>query len=180
MSSKMDSGFRRRLTDALSEFDGKATEGFEGLLLELEESPEAAELLLELMSSRDESRAIGASWLLKALLEGGWQLDRKEVSMLARSLERLQGDWVALHVCQSMRFFEVPGRNGDQFARFLDRCVVSDQKFLRAWAIDGFWRLAGCHDAYLPRAHQLIQQGAEDPAASVRARVRNLRKEMGR
>ena len=59
-----------------------------------------------------------------------------------------------------------------------ERCASSDQKFLRAWSLDGYWRLAQAHDRLRPRALELFEQGARDPAAAVKARVRNIRRDM--
>lgn len=180
MTGKKASSLRDRLASALLEYDGKTTTTLEVSLAELEQAPQAADVLLELMVSGEPVRERGASWLLKALLEGGVVLDRKRVAMLARSLEQLEDDWAALHVCQLIRFLEIPARNADQFSRFLERFVTSEHKFLRAWSIDGYWRLASSREIYLPRALELIARGANDPAASVKARVRDLRREMER
>lgn len=173
-------GVADRIEVQLASFDGKATEALEAILLRLEYSPELGDELLELVSSEQIHLSIGSTWLLEALLEEGNRLDLKQAARLGRSLEAIDDDWARLHVCQSMRFLDVPSRNTGQFARFLDRCFETEHKFLRAWALDGWWRLARQHERYLGRALEVLARGEAEEVASVRARARQLRREIER
>ena len=179
---RSDRPFWHGLKEVLSHFDNRSTQSLEAWLDELPEArgltEEVAQELLELTAIEPDRFAAAATWMLKALLERGLVLERKQVARLARTLDALTDPWAALHVCQSMRFFLVPARNASQFARFLERCASSDQKFLRAWSVDGYWRLSQAHERLLPRALELLEQGANDPAASVKARVRNIRRDI--
>ncbi len=154
------------LKAALAACDRKSTATLQALLLEFDGTPGLDDELLRLVPSKQPELAVGATWLLKAMLEDGLELNRKQVAMLGRSLETINDPWAALHVCQSLRFLEIPARNRAQFARFLKRSLANDQKFLRAWALDGFWRLALQHDRYLREAEALARQGENDPVGS--------------
>ena len=170
------------MKDVLSDFDNRSTGSLEAWLDELPEAPglteEVAQELLGLTATEPGRLGAAATWMLKALLERGLVLERKQVARLGRTLDSLTDPWAALHVCQSVRFFQVTARNVSQFARFFERCAATDQKFLRAWSIDGYWRLAQAHERLLPRALELLEHGAKDTAASVKARVRNIRRDM--
>lgn len=193
---KRRKGDRGSLERRLAGYDGKKTELLETIVAEIQSDlksglhsdrkgplapgPEVQGELLALVASRASSTAIGATWLLKALLEEGLELEPTQIAQLARCLDRLTDDWARLHICQSMRFLSVPGRNARPFARFLETASQSQQKFLRAWAMDGLWRLANQHERFLPRAIELVELGSHDAAPSVRARARKIRKEMSR
>ena len=146
----------------------------------LELSADVAEKLVSLAGSPDANLAIGSTWLLKAFLEDGERLDPVHVDALAGSLASVEDDWARLHICQSLRFLDIPADRARDVAAFLEGCLGSEQKFVRAWVIDGFWRLALQHERFLAQALELVGRGERDPAASVRARACNLRREADR
>ncbi|MEM8930246.1 MAG: hypothetical protein AAGE94_03680, partial [Acidobacteriota bacterium] len=82
--------------------------------------------------------------------------------------------WARLHVCRMIAVIEIPEHAADGFADFLRHGVESEHKFLRAWAIDGMHRLALQHPRLADEAETILQRGADDAAASVRARIRNI------
>ena len=50
------------------------------------------------------------------------------------------------------------------------------EKFVRAWAYNGFYLLAVQHGEYEAEARQLLTMALRDEPASVKARVRNVLK----
>ncbi len=50
-------------------------------------------------------------------------------------------------------------------------------KFVRAWAYDAFYRLATQHPGYRPEVWRLLEQGMQEEAPSVKARIRQLLRE---
>lgn len=59
---------------------------------------------------------------------------------------------------------------------FLRNCLISDNKFVRAWAYNGFYELALQYPAYKTEVKKFLDMAMKDEAASVKARVRNILK----
>ncbi|MDA1267456.1 MAG: hypothetical protein O2816_20435, partial [Planctomycetota bacterium] len=121
-------------------------------------------------AAADPRACVPATWLLRAYLQAGLELDRSSTAALARRLERVALDDARLHLCQSVAHLEIPTRNAGQVARFIRTAAAGDQKFTRAWAVDGLARLARQHPRYGREAGAALRRAARDPAASVRAR----------
>lgn len=138
-------------------------------------TPEWLDTLVE-GCSRPE-HAVCSSWLLRAYLQGDAELDAAQTARLLRQLDRVQDGDARLHLCQAAGDLVIPGRNAGQLARFLDLCAAAEAKFLRAWAMDAYHRLALQHPSHRLEAHRLLERGLSDPAASVRARARRIQAE---
>lgn len=102
----------------------------------------------------------GASWVLKAAYERG--------ADIPFPADLLGGDphWeIALHLLQSIQHCPV-----DLPAETVRPYLQHQKPMVRAWALDATVRLGA------PDAAKLLSAAADDPAASVRARARNLQK----
>jgi len=118
-------------------------------------------ILLSACHDEDEVTARAASWVLKAAYERGASI-RYPTDLLSTDLH-----WeVALHLLQSVQHVAV-----DVPAEVIRPYLTHQKPIVRAWALDAYVRL-GATDAA-----EVLQKAAEDPAASVRARARNLDKE---
>jgi len=117
-----------------------------------------------------------ATWLLKRHLELGNSLPAAECRSVLGSLAA-QEDWESkLHLLQCLPWLSVAEGDREGLEAFLDACVRSDRKFVRAWAYNGFNELALRFPQYRDAVDELLARGSESEAASVRARIRNLRK----
>jgi hypothetical protein len=157
-------------------FDGQRV-GELAIAVHVDVSDADLDRLVELSTDPDEDVQTAATWLLKAHLEDGVVLGSSRVAALCRDLQRMTAKNAKLHVCQSLGRLAVPARNAEQVARFLRPCATHEYKFLRAWAADAWHRLAGQHPSYIAEAVEVLDAASHDPAASVRARVRNIAKE---
>ena len=126
----------------------------------------------------DPECAVPATWLVRAYLQRGAELEPNQVATLLRSLARIGDDNARLHLCQLVVHLDVPARNAEQLARFLRSGVEGEHKLTRAWAVDGLQRLARQHARYRIEALAALERAERDPAASVRARARLVRAEV--
>ncbi|MEJ8562677.1 HEAT repeat domain-containing protein [Yoonia sp. GPGPB17] len=109
----------------------------------------------------DTKTARAASWVLKAAYEAG--------ADIAFPADILGADphWeIALHLLQSIQHCAV-----DLPPEAVIPYLKHEKPMLRAWALDAYVRLGGSD------SDTLLAAAANDPAASVRARARNLAKE---
>ena len=56
--------------------------------------------------------------------------------------------------------------------------LTATNKFVRAWSYNGLYELARRDPVYLPEVEQIFELALRDEAPSVKARIRNLQKEM--
>ncbi len=117
-----------------------------------------------------------ATWLLKKHLESGNSLTAADGRAVFDMLS-VQGHWECkLHVLQCLPYLEIPESESASLERFLDACLESDNKFVRAWAYNGFSELSLRFPRYRERVDGLLARAATSEAASVRARIRNILK----
>ena len=120
---------------------------------------------------------VGATWLLKRHLECGGKLSSAQVRKIYASLDQLS-EWEAiLHVLQCMPEMPVPKGQIGKVAQFLRDCLAHKRPFVRAWAYNGFHELAVRHEIYREEMTRLIAHAAQNEAASVKARLRNIVKQ---
>ena len=118
-----------------------------------------------------------ATWLLKKHLED------RELAICCRLPCGLRQDspfrehWEAkLHVLQCLPYLDIPEDDTIGLEQFLDACLESERKFVRAWAYNGFNELALRFPRYREKVDGMLARAGESESASVRARIRNIRK----
>ncbi len=117
----------------------------------------------------------GATWLVKAYLEAGGELTKPQCGMLISKLETVE-NWVSkLHLCQVVRYLSPNVQEAEEIVRWLLPLLSHDRPFLRAWSLDALCHVSALNSAYANRAVEALNSAIRDPAASVRARAKNLR-----
>lgn len=171
----------------LAEIDAsKQVDRLEALHAELSDETGAAitSTLIQLCAADSAKVQVGASWLLRARLEQLAADERAVAPSVARELASrlpaVRDKWARQHLCQCLSILEVPATALEAFADFCRDAAASEAKFLRAWGIDGLLRLAWQHSSLTDEAVRRLDLAEEDDAASVRARARQLRKELER
>jgi len=120
--------------------------------------------------------AIAVTWLLKHALEQGEQLSGPLTNRLIAAL-RDDGAWEAeLNICQSVRRMKIDPSQARTLANWLRKRLAHERAFVRAWSLDAQCALARANHRYRRAADEALSEADADPAASVRARVRYLKK----
>ena len=168
----------KTLKTAIYETKDQPVEQLEEIRDQFEPTEDNVAELIRLLNVLESFVQSSSAWLLRQYLEQGrLVLSKSQVAQIGRALKTITDPWAALHICQMMRHIPVPTRNADQFARFIRSCINNKNTFVRAWSFDAFYRLASQHKKYLAEARMFLEQGENDKAASIRARIRNIRKE---
>ena len=119
-----------------------------------------------------------ATWLLKNYLEEGNSLSTAGCRAILGSLS-VQEHWESkLHVLQCLPYLEIPESDSIDLENFLDACLESDRKFVRAWAYNGFNELALRFPRHREKVDGMLARAGESESAAVRARIRNIRKRL--
>ena len=168
------------LLSELSAFDGKHTEVLEALAARLSPRPALVRDLCALAKQDEAKLQSAATWLLKRFHEQGYAYSEGEIAMLLDLLGSV-GPWEAkLHLLQMLPGLAVPEDRKAGLWRLCkgENFLQSPNKFLRAWSYNALAVLATQHPAYRKDAAALLAAGREGEAASVRARIRNIVKEL--
>ncbi|SRR6266446_7622762 len=168
------------IREELESFDGKHTDVLERVLSRHRRTSPLIEGLVLLVVDQEPNIQTGATWLLKRLAENHVQFKQAHLIALFGSLSEL-AHWLAkLHVCQMLPYLMIPKASESSLIWFLERNLYDENKFLRAWSYNGFYELARQHKEYIDYAIEQIESGETDKAASVKARIRSIRKAMNK
>jgi len=118
----------------------------------------------------------GATWLLKRYLENEKELSKSEVISIYKNLEVIDHWESKLHILQSLPFMPIGNRQKNKVEAFLRKCLVDNNKFVRAWAYNGFYALAVQYPEYKKETKQFFEMAMRDEAPSVKSRIRNIMK----
>ena len=156
----------------LSAWDGKSAADILSLYHQHAASPSFINDLLSACSKPHLQS--GATWLLKHHLEQGVSLDADIIEQLYAQLPLFESWQAKLHILQSIPFMPIPATQKNQVEAFLRSCLIDTNKFVRAWAYNGFHELSLQHPEYREESRQFLDMALRDEAPSVKARVRNI------
>lgn len=130
--------------------------------------------VLSRVSKAESQRA--ATWLLKKHLETGNSLTAAECRIVISALTD-QDHWESrLHLLQCLSYLDIHEDDCVRLESFLNASIRSENKFVRAWAYNGFNELALRFPRYRKAVDGMLARVSESEAASVRARIRNILK----
>ncbi len=166
----------KALYEALRDFDGKAMTILSEARATLGGRPSFLSDLVRLAAHDEANVSAGATWLIKDHLETGGHLTRAQTKALIGGLDAMSFWQSQLHVCQSVQYLKPSAEEARACADWLTPLLQSERPFLRAWSMDALQHLALRNAGLAARAEAALNEADADPAASVRARARNLRK----
>lgn len=165
-------GLRARL----EEFDGKAV----SLLAEAQAACRCERgfmsELVGLISGSELNVSAGASWILKDELENGATLGADDVAQLLDGLDRVEAWQAQLHLCQCLEYVDISEGEALDISAWAYGYEAADRPFLRAWSLHLRVVLSRRFAALESDGAAALVAGEADTAASVRARVRHLRR----
>jgi len=114
---------------------------------------------------------IAASWLLKHHFEetGNQQQFASDIYQQLTGLIFWQS---RLHILQSMQYLPIDENSVTKVELFVRDCLTDMNKFVRAWAYNGFYLLAQQYSNYQHEAEDFLKLGLTDEPASVKVRIR--------
>lgn len=164
------------LEQGLLAWDGKDTHDL-AALYETHKSQGGFEDELLVFLQTSGQLQLGASWLIKHHLEQGHKLSARNTSQIFGTLAALDHWGGVLHILQSIPYLNLKTEIKLDLERFIRFKLSDPNKFVRAWAYNGFYELAKAFPDYQPEASQLFEMAMRDEPASVKARVRNILKQ---
>lgn len=167
---------------ALRSWDGRDVLAFAEVANVLPVTPASVAELVRLVRCAervpdgDEAVQVGATWVIKHWLESGHSFNRRVCGQVAALL---QGElcWGAtLHLLVMLPRLDLTTARLLQLRSRLDDYCESSSPFVRAWAYNGLGLLVVRDPSLRPEIDALFDTAMAEDKASVRARIRNVRK----
>ncbi len=158
----------------IAEWDGKSVHDLQYMYDRYFSTSSFVPKIIDL--SKQESLQKGATWLLKRHLENTGCLGASEVKAVCQLLPKLEHWEAKLNILQCIPYMPILKTQKEKVEIFLRTCVVDDAKFVRAWGYNGFYELAVQYPEYQGEANRFFEVAMNTEAASVKARIRNIRK----
>ncbi len=160
--------------DAIEKCDEKSVDELNEVYSSFWQGGDFVSLLIGYFSV--ESFQTKATWLLKKHLETGNKINEEETSKIWQKLPNLQTWEAKLHILQCIPFLELTLNEKDSIEAFLRENLGSKNKFVKAWAYNGFYELSKDFPEYQEEVKVLIENAMVTESASVKARLRNVMK----
>ena len=161
------------LQDELVHYNGGPAEELARIYTAYHDDGQFVDSLIAAMSSLSSEHS--SSWLLKRYLEQGSRLNEKQTSQLFALAPQLQNWQATLHLLQMLPMIDIPADSAAGLETFLHHCLQGKNKFLRAWAYGGFYRLGQQHEQYRSEAEDLLDRAMQGEPPAIKARIRRLR-----
>lgn len=177
----------KNLRGQLLLFDGKHTGVLEHIAVSIDGHPRAIQRLAMIAEkSPDDPIAVAATWVILALLKNRRHasVDRSVALRLVRVLEHAAHWETRLHMLQALGRVELSCMLTRSQLKALTTIVETTAKdskpLVRAWSLNLLGLIGGRLSPDLQRrVGRLIRQGEDREAASIKARIRGLRKAGG-
>jgi hypothetical protein len=162
------------MKNRLSAFDGNAVTLLSEVRATERNQPDFIDDLLFCCFDDVPNISMGATWILKAELTDGLVLsDRQRNALIDKLSNRLP--WQScLHISQSVDFLDVNEKQAVDLFSWAKGFNTHSRPFVRAWCLHVQVSLAARYPVFQTDANITLERASRDPAASVRARARNL------
>ncbi len=162
------------LSEEIASWDGRSAAALESAYERHSGEEGFVGTILAGISDVESERA--ATWLLKRHLEVGNSLSAAGCRSVFGRLSVLEHWESKLHVLQCLPYLDIAEDDSVDLEKFLDACLESNRKFVRAWAYNGFNELALRFPQHREKVDTMLARAGESESASVRARIRNILK----
>ena len=164
----------KTLDAVLLDWDGTRVAPLKTYLKTHSADPEFGASVVSRIGSGNATVDDAATWLLKAGLDSGMTLNRATTDILLTRWSIPESPHAILHLCQIVRMLDLDAGAAPGLCAWLEQKLDHARPFIRAWALDAVVSLASRHPACQNAAETALAAAETDPAASVRARARNL------
>ena len=138
----------------LGNWDGRSADNIKSIYKKYKAKTNFLEKLLA--SLDDENCQEGASWIIKAWLSDGNELDKKQIKRIYSLLAKYPRWLTKLHILQSIPYMPIAKSDKAKVEKFVRATLEDDNKFVRTWAYNGFYELACQYPEYQKEAQLFL------------------------
>lgn len=155
---------------ALKSWDKKSAQDITAIYKRFSDEQTFTLTLIAVLDKQDYQMA--ASWLLKHHFEST-NIQSMDISIKIYDKVTELIDWQSrLIMLQSMPYLPIPEQSVLKVEAFVRDCLTDLNKFVRAWAYNGFYLLAKKYPSYQAEAVDFLNLGLTDEPASVKVRIK--------
>jgi len=160
------------LKSAIEAWDGQSVEALCRIHDAHRDDADLLPTLVELLGSL--RYRLAATRLLKRHLEsrGGVPDADAVVRSLCAKFDKLETWECRLNILQCLPCLPLPDDAVGAVEQFLRLCLADENKFVRAWAYNGFHWLARRHPRFSEESAAILAAGLRDEPPSIKARIR--------
>lgn len=155
-------------------WDGKSSSDIDAIYTRHSDDDSFVSKIIELSRKVDLQK--GTTWLLKHHLESGQKLETDKCAAIFKILPKLEHWETKLHTLQCLPYMQISKAEKKDVEVFIRNCLIDDNKFVRAWAYNGFYEMSLQYPEYREETTQFFEMAMRDEAPSIRARIRNIMK----
>ena len=163
-----------KLKNLIQNFDGVAVSILSEARTVCQSEPDYLDDLTALCFASSPTVSNGATWILKAELESSSELPPELTNRIVTSLGKLQSWQAKLHLCQSEDRLRLTEDQANLFIEWARTLAEHRRPFVRAWSLHARVVIGRKFEKHRQDAADALNAAKCDPAASVRARARNL------
>ncbi len=155
---------------ALKNWDKKSAQDITEIYNRFSDEQSLTLMLIAMLDKPDCQMA--ASWLLKHHFES---TNNQSIDVSIKIYNKVAEliDWQSrLVMLQSMPYLPIPEQSVIKVEAFIRDCLTDLNKFVRAWAYNGFYLLAKQYPSYQTEALDFLNLGLTDEPASVKVRIK--------
>lgn len=161
------------LVAVLRSWDGVRTEHLHDLYVRCQDDPGFFIALVDICSS-DPDLMKAATWLIKHHYDHGHILTQTVTDRLLSSCNHADNWEARLHLLQLLPYVPLNEDNLTVVEEFVHRCMGDRNTFVRAWSYQGLVELAKHRPALKDEIIELCRIALEQESPAVRARVRQV------
>lgn len=136
--------------------------------------------LLELSAHQQANVAARAIWVIRKIAEANPALLKAHNRHLINKLTQSPHWEVKTELCHIIPVLSLTHAETMQAIKFFELCQHDASKIVRAWGLNGLYEMAKLRPSLSPRVFGLINEALKSDIPSIRARARNIMKEMER
>jgi hypothetical protein len=168
---------KMKLLTVLRRFDGKKTEPLVELADNIVTSDNIDELLA-ISEFEDARLQVAATWVLKRCQDNGISLSKQSIETLIDLLARVTYWEAQLHLLQMLSSLTIPSKKVSRLWKTSVALTGDANNFVRAWSYNLLAEIGDQHARRQKEVLGLLETADQDAAASVRARIRQIRKHL--
>ena len=115
-----------------------------------------------------------ATWLIKHHYDNGQTLPKQLTERLLTSCKTVKNWEAKLHLLQLLPYFKLTNKSIILTEDFIRKCLEDNNKFVRAWAYNGFYELT----KYIPELREelefVCQRAMETESAAIKSKVKKI------
>lgn len=162
------------IQEDIEQWDGKSAADISAVYIAYYQDDDFLSSIINLFS--EVSLQKGATWLLKKHLENKNEINELETSRIYKNIENLEHWESKLHFLQALPFLLIPQKDKQRIEHFLRKCLMEKNKFVKAWAYNGFYELAIQYPEHAEETKKFFDLAMCNEAPSVKSRIRTIMK----